>query len=124
MATESKTLFDLAMELQVSDTPSVRQAVPFFNVKNIEASLRFYVDGLGFTITQQWERDGRIHWCRLELGPVRRHASGILEGWATGRVACRPAGPGSVHLLHVRGRDRRIPRFKSTRAQAGTAVCR
>jgi len=41
MATESKTLFDLAMELQVSDTPSVRQAVPFFNVKNIEASLRF-----------------------------------------------------------------------------------
>jgi hypothetical protein len=30
MAIESKTLFDAAMELQVSDAPTVRQAVPFF----------------------------------------------------------------------------------------------
>ena len=55
---------------------NVRQAVPFFRVTDMEASLRFYVDGLGFTITQRWipERDetypggGRIRWCRLELG--------------------------------------------------------
>ena len=36
MATDSKTLFDVAMELQASDIPNVRQAVPFFNVKDIE----------------------------------------------------------------------------------------
>jgi hypothetical protein len=47
MATDSKTLFDVAMELQASDTPNVRQAVPFFNVKDIEASLRFYGTGSG-----------------------------------------------------------------------------
>jgi hypothetical protein len=39
MGTGSKTLFDAAMELQASDIPNVRQAVPLFNVKDIEASL-------------------------------------------------------------------------------------
>ncbi|HEV2828394.1 MAG TPA: hypothetical protein VGW76_12400 [Pyrinomonadaceae bacterium] len=47
MATDSKSLFDVAMELQATDVPNVRQAVPFFNVKDIEVSLRFYVEGLG-----------------------------------------------------------------------------
>ena len=68
MTTDGNTLFDVAIELQVSDTPNVRQAVPFFNVKDIEASLRFYVEGLGFTMTQHWNPDGRIRWCWLELG--------------------------------------------------------
>jgi hypothetical protein len=27
---------------------NVKQAVPFFGVTNMDASLRFYVDGLGF----------------------------------------------------------------------------
>ena len=63
MSTGSKTLFDNAMELQASDIPNVRQAVPFFNVKDIEASLRFYVDGLAFTMTRKWTPEGRIRWC-------------------------------------------------------------
>ena len=32
-------------------TLNIKQAVPFFWVSNIEASLRFYVDGLGFQRT-------------------------------------------------------------------------
>ncbi len=47
---------------------NVTQAVPFFGVANMEASLRFYVDGLGFTVTKTWEPDGTIRWCWLELG--------------------------------------------------------
>lgn len=54
---------------------NVKQAVPFFGVTNMEASLRFYVDGLGFKMKNSWipERDnhypgGRIIWCWLELG--------------------------------------------------------
>ncbi len=55
---------------------NVKQAVPFFSVTNMEASLRFYVDGLGFAIKRQWipqgdehyPSDGRIRWCWLELG--------------------------------------------------------
>jgi uncharacterized glyoxalase superfamily protein PhnB len=54
---------------------NVKQAVPFFGVTSMEASLRFYVDGLGFSMKLSWipdggeyEPDGRIRWCRLELG--------------------------------------------------------
>lgn len=51
--------------------PNVKQAVPFFMVTDIEASLRFYVDGLGFSIEQEWRPErsgGRIQWCWLALG--------------------------------------------------------
>lgn len=54
---------------------NVKQAVPFFGVTNMEASLRFYIDGLGFKMKNQWipdraedNPDGRIRWCWLELG--------------------------------------------------------
>ncbi len=48
--------------------PNVQQAVPFFMVSNIEASLRFYIDGLGFQRTNQWIVDNKIRWCWLQLG--------------------------------------------------------
>jgi uncharacterized glyoxalase superfamily protein PhnB len=54
---------------------NVKQAVPFFGVTNMESSLRFYVDGLGFEMKNSWipdraedHPDGRIRWCWLELG--------------------------------------------------------
>lgn len=55
---------------------NVKHAVPFFNVTDMESSLRFYVDGLGFKMKHQWvpdrdedyPSDGRIRWCWLELG--------------------------------------------------------
>jgi catechol 2,3-dioxygenase-like lactoylglutathione lyase family enzyme len=47
---------------------NVQQAVPFFMVSNMEASLRFYVEGVGFKRTKQWLPDGKIRWCWLELG--------------------------------------------------------
>jgi lactoylglutathione lyase len=49
-------------------TANVRQAVPFFWVRDIEASVRFYVESLGFTVTRNWVDDGKLRWCRLELG--------------------------------------------------------
>jgi hypothetical protein len=33
------------------DTSNVKQAVPFFGITDIEASLRFYVTGLCFRMT-------------------------------------------------------------------------
>ena len=33
---------------------NVQEAVPFFMVTDIEASLRFYVDGLGFRLKNEW----------------------------------------------------------------------
>src|SRR6185295_4867904 len=50
--------------------PNVREAVPFFGVTDMAASLRFYVDGLGFRMTNCWTPDGpgKIRWCSLQLG--------------------------------------------------------
>lgn len=54
---------------------NVKQAVPFFGITNMDASLKFYLDGLGFKMKHWWipdrtkdNPDGRIRWCWLELG--------------------------------------------------------
>jgi lactoylglutathione lyase len=70
--------------------PNVQQAVPFFNVTDIEASLRFYVDGLGFVMTVQWAPEGRIRWCRLQLGEA---AIMLQVYWRDGRPGGAPPGP-------------------------------
>src|SRR5262249_28419863 len=67
------------MPVESVTSTNVKQAVPFFGVTDMEASLRFYVDGLGFTMKRWWapdqadhqkdyKPDGRIRWCWLELG--------------------------------------------------------
>ena len=45
---------------------NLKQAVPFFNVTNIEASLRFYADGLGFALKNSWTPEGKLRWCLIE----------------------------------------------------------
>ncbi|MBP6821221.1 MAG: VOC family protein [Acidobacteria bacterium] len=52
----------------MSEQTNIKQAVPFFGVSNIEASVRFYVEGLGFRMTKQWIEDGKLRWCWLEIG--------------------------------------------------------
>jgi|ERR1700683_3676177 len=47
---------------------NVKQAVPFFRVSNMEASLRFYIDGLGFEMKNKWIDEGKLRWCWLEIG--------------------------------------------------------
>ena len=47
---------------------NVQQVVPFLGVTNMAASLKFYVDGLGFKMTHKWEPEGSIRWCSLQLG--------------------------------------------------------
>lgn len=70
---------------------NVRTAVPFFWVRDIQESLRFYVDGLRFTATQQWVDGGRLRWCWLELGGA---AVMLQESAAEG--ANRPGMDGHV----------------------------
>jgi catechol 2,3-dioxygenase-like lactoylglutathione lyase family enzyme len=47
---------------------NLTQAVPLLGVTDMERSLRFYVDGLGFTLKNKWEPEGRIRWCWLTRG--------------------------------------------------------
>jgi lactoylglutathione lyase len=78
------------MPADVTVAPNVKQAVPFFNVTDIEDSLRFYVDGLGFVLTNQWAPEGRVRWCWLQLGDV---ALMLQEYWRDGQRAGAPEGP-------------------------------
>lgn len=46
----------------------VQQTVPFLWVTDIEKSVAFYVDGLGFKVNNKWEPDGKLRWCWLQHG--------------------------------------------------------
>ena len=61
---------------------NVEHVVPFLWVHDIQASLRFYVDGLGFRKTNEWVDDGRLRWCWLELGGS---ALMLQEFWRDGQ---------------------------------------
>ena len=52
----------------MTNEPNVTQTVPMLGVTDMEASLRFYVDGLGFEMTHKWTPRGKIEWCWLQLG--------------------------------------------------------
>ena len=49
---------------------NIQLAVPFFMIMDMEASLKFYVDKLGFTVTNQWMPRGKIEWCWLQRDNV------------------------------------------------------
>jgi catechol 2,3-dioxygenase-like lactoylglutathione lyase family enzyme len=49
---------------------NIHLAVPFFMVMNMEASLQFYVDKLGFILANQWMPRGKIEWCLLQRDGV------------------------------------------------------
>ncbi|NUO79447.1 VOC family protein [candidate division KSB1 bacterium] len=71
----------------MTNETNLKQAVPFFNVMNIEASVRYYVDGLGFKMTNQWTPEGKLRWCRLERGDA---AIMLQEFWKDGPHANVP----------------------------------
>lgn len=48
------------MSPETQAKPNVKQAVPFFLVSNLEASLRYYIGGLGFTMTLHWIDEGKL----------------------------------------------------------------
>ena len=64
---------------------NVERAVPGFWVHNIEESVCFYVDGLGFKMTNQWVHEGKLRWCKLDLSganhAVNRQALNEAESY-------------------------------------------
>lgn len=44
--------------------------VPTLNVVNMDESIRFYTEGIGFRETDRWNRNGDTHRCRLTYGSV------------------------------------------------------
>jgi catechol 2,3-dioxygenase-like lactoylglutathione lyase family enzyme len=77
------------MSVERKTETNVKQALPFFQVRDMNASLRFYVDGLGFRMTNQWVHEGRLRWCSLKLDDVSLM---LQEFWSEGHHRNLPDG--------------------------------
>lgn len=67
----------------------LHQLVPLLMVERMEASLRFYVDGLGFALKHRWVDEGALRWCWLEQEGVAL----MLQEWKEDPThPTRPAG--------------------------------
>jgi len=69
---------------------NIKRTIPFFWVMNINQSLHFYINLLGFIIKQQWLDDGKLRWCSIE----REEAQLMLqEFWKKGTEYNLPRSP-------------------------------
>ena len=76
------------MDVETPREHNIEQVVPFLSVGDIEASVRYYVDGLGFEMTNKWIYDGKLRWCWLQLEGA---ALMLQEWWYDGPHANVPA---------------------------------
>ena len=68
----------------------LRTLSPSFTVNDLGQSLRFYVEGLGFTVKDRWEHGGRLMGVMLAAG---RCELGIgQDDWAKGRDRVKGVG--------------------------------
>jgi catechol 2,3-dioxygenase-like lactoylglutathione lyase family enzyme len=78
------------MATQAHIRPNLTQAVPFFRVADMDRSLRFYIDGLGFVTGPKWVVDDQLRWCWISRGGVAL----MLQRFATeGHDSWKPSTP-------------------------------
>jgi lactoylglutathione lyase len=77
------------MDIGSNIVDRVTGVVPFLNVSDMEQPVRYYVDGLGFTMTNKWIDGGKLRWCCLVKGSA---AIMLQEFWKDGSHTGRPAG--------------------------------
>ena len=78
------------MAANVQIEANLLQVVPFLGVADMDRSVRFYIDELGFTMKHQWTPDGKLRWCWLTRGG----ASIMLQEYLAGRCPEGALGQG------------------------------
>lgn len=99
------------MGLEAKTRAGVRQAV--FGVSDMENSLRFYVDGLGFEMTRKWMDGGTVRWCWLQRGGAGLMLQDFRREDGTSWSPDGKLGLGvsnGMWVGHVPARSRRLPR--------------
>ena len=61
----------------------LRSLSPALTADDLERSVRFYVDGLGFTVRERWEEEGKLLGVMLVAGSCQIGLS--QDDWAKGR---------------------------------------
>ena len=77
-------------ETQLQAAAHIEQAVPFFWVRDVHASRRFFEDALGFSMAHQWIDGGRLRWCWLA-----RDGVAVMLQEIAGEAAARGGGGAS-----------------------------
>ena len=87
----------------------LRDIAPGFTVNDLQQSIAFYVDALGFTVQERWETDGELQGVMLRAGNCRIGLS--QDDFAKGRD--RPKGIGmSVWLTTIQDLEQVVTRIK------------
>ena len=73
-----------------SGTLSIRTASPGFTVNDLQKSLAWYRDVLGFAVKERWESEGTLHGVELAAGPVTFMLG--QDDWKKGRDRVKGAG--------------------------------
>lgn len=71
-----------------ASSANVKQAVPFFGVKDIERSVQYYINGLGFEMKNKWIVENKLRWCWLQKDEA---AIMLQEFWKEGHHANLPS---------------------------------
>ncbi|HSM51152.1 MAG TPA: VOC family protein, partial [Thermoanaerobaculia bacterium] len=61
----------------------LRSFTPSLTVDDLEESRRFYVDGLGFTVHEEWQEEGKLLGLMLVAGSC--HVGLSQDDWSKGR---------------------------------------
>jgi predicted enzyme related to lactoylglutathione lyase len=68
----------------------LRSAGPSFTVNDLQASLAFYRDALGFTVGERWQKDGMLLGVELVAGSIRFWIG--QDDWMKGRDRVKGQG--------------------------------
>lgn len=77
---------------------------------DVEASLKFYVDGLGFHVKQRWESEGKLLGAELVAGACMIGVS--QDDWAKGRNRTKGVGL-SIYAESTQGVDKLAGRLRA-----------
>lgn len=93
---------------------NVGEVVPFLGVLDMERSLRYYLDGLGFEMKNKWVVDGKVRWCWLALGG----AALMLQEFASSRAPQGKLGQGVSLCFQCRDALALYDEFRSRQIDA------
>src|SRR5579875_3847603 len=102
------------MAAEANITGTISEVVPFLRVTDMQRSLPYYLDGLGFSMANKWIHEGKLRWCWLTKG----HAALMLqEFWKEGHHAGRPEGKLGIGVSLVFSCDDALAMYRDFRSR-------
>jgi len=91
------------------ETLRLRDIAPGFTVHDLQKSMAFYVDALGFSVDERWENEGELRGVMLRAGRCRIGLS--QDDFAKGRDRAKGLGM-SIWLTTVQDLEKVVARIK------------